>query len=761
MSIEAMAKGLLAAIGENNENQGVTDFISTGFPPLNKIISGSYDGGLPQGRMVEMYGPSSSGKCQPEETMVLSEHGLTTFGELFRLEGFESYCVSKNIEHKVKMVNELGEFEETSHFVWSGKRKTVRLATNLGMVTEATLHHPLRVMNEHGHIVWRRAEDIQIGDYLVAARGTNKFGKEELSLDEAKLIGYLIADGSMNDGKRTSFSNSDVEVIADFKRIMSDGFGVSPVTRSKGGVSKTQDHFIDETALRTLLKNRYGLDITKSAGKEVPICVRLATRGTQIQFIRSYFELESHISSKYGDIEVISASKKLLAQVQLMLLNLGIISKISTKTVKDYPNNEYWRLTIGVHESAKYFEIVGYETSARKDVIKTIAPAERNSTDAIPHQLGFLRSLFDGSSTNREIGDVFGNYLSGKNKLGYAALAEILMAVEGRFGECKFTKSIYGHLKNLLDANYYYDRVELIEADFKPVFDVSLPRTHSFVANGFISHNTALATAMLIQAQKAGGIAGFMDHEKSFAIEMARNMGLRDSFPHWIYKQPPTWEQSNTMMAKAAQAIRQSKAIPDKAPILFVFDSIASALPKSMVDKDFDEYNMNDTTALARVTSTTLKSMAMFTERYNFTVLYLNQIRTKPGVVYGPATTTPGGGSTEFYATVRIELSRKKIMEERAGEKVFVGQEINMKTTKNKLTRPFQEISWRMGFREDGSGYFDVTSSMIDVLLAKGKLTKAGHRIVWTDGKQYFQKALVQHIDTNGLQAELNKLLGD
>lgn len=273
------------------------------------------------------------------------------------------------------------------------------------------------------------------------------------------------------------------------------------------------------------------------------------------------------------------------------------------------------------------------------------------------------------------------------------------------------------------------------------------------------SGKTALATMMMIQAQKAGGVAGFMDHERSFSVSLAKNMGLDTTFPYWIYKLPETWEQSNTLMAKAAKAIRESKAIAPTAPILFVFDSIAAALPKSMAEKEMDEYTMNDTTALARVTSTTLKTMAAFSEKYNFTVLYLNQIRTKPGVVYGDPTTTPGGGAMEFYATTRIALGRKKIMEDKGGEKTFVGQEISMKTTKNKLTRPFQEISWRMMFDENGSGYFDVTTSMIEHLVDKGKLTASGARITWIDGKSYFKKALAQHINENGLEAELVKLM--
>lgn len=322
-------------------------------------------------------------------------------------------------------------------------------------------------------------------------------------------------------------------------------------------------------------------------------------------------------------------------------------------------------------------------------------------------------------------------------------------------------------LEKSIGANADEQKVEhFVDTGFPPLNQIICGDANGGIPQGRLveiygpssSGKTALATMMMVAAQKAGGIAGFMDHERSFNVDLAKNFGLTDVFPNWIYKRPKTWEESNTLMAKAAQLIRSSKAIPPSTPILFVFDSIAAALPKSMADKEMSEFNMNDTTALARVTSTTLKVMAQHAEDYNFTVVYLNQIRTKPGVVYGDPTTTPGGGAMEFYATTRIALGRKKIMEERDGEKQFVGQVITMKTTKNKLTRPFQETEWRMMFDANGVGYFDVTTSLIDYLVEKGKLASSGPRVTWIDGKSYFKKALATLIDETGQQAELRKL---
>lgn len=324
--------------------------------------------------------------------------------------------------------------------------------------------------------------------------------------------------------------------------------------------------------------------------------------------------------------------------------------------------------------------------------------------------------------------------------------------------------SLAASLENAIGGNSEKQKVDkFVSTSFEPLNQIicgdylgGMPQGRLVEIYGpSSSGKTAIATLLMIEAQRQGGIAGFMDHERSFNLDLAKSMGLNDTFPLWIYKQPRTWEEGNTAIIKAAEAIRKSKAIADDAPILFVFDSIAAALPKSMVEKGMDEYTMNDTTALARVTSTTLKTMAYYSEEFNFTVIYLNQTRMKPGVVYGDPTTTPGGSSMEFYATVRLAITRKKIVDD---DKEFVGQEIAIKTVKNKLTRPFQEVSLRMAFRDDGMAYFDTTTSLINYLIEKGKIPYSKPRVTF-DGKQYFIKALVKHIDDNKLYPELVKLL--
>lgn len=265
---------------------------------------------------------------------------------------------------------------------------------------------------------------------------------------------------------------------------------------------------------------------------------------------------------------------------------------------------------------------------------------------------------------------------------------------------------------------------------------------------------TAIATTCMVNAQKMGGVAIFIDWERSFDVRLAEGFGLNTKRPYWIYIKPKTWEQGNAAAIRAIQLIRQSKAIPDDAPILVVGDSIAAAVPESMLydskghEREMDTYTMNDTTALARVTSTTLKVVAAKAEEHNATFWYLNQMRLKPGVMFGDPRTTPGGKAMEFYSSVRLALGRQKIMDKTSeSDKEFVGQNITVQTVKNKMTRPFQECNLRLMYDEVGCANFDHVASTLDLAVKKGWVSYSKPYVTWTDGKKYFIKALVKYLN--------------
>ena len=267
---------------------------------------------------------------------------------------------------------------------------------------------------------------------------------------------------------------------------------------------------------------------------------------------------------------------------------------------------------------------------------------------------------------------------------------------------------------------------------------------------------TALATKAMVEAQRMGGCAIFIDWERSFDVNLAKGFGLNTERPFWIYIKPRTWEEGNTQAAKAAKAIRRSGAIPADAPIIAVFDSIASAIPHSVLfdgktgaEREIESYTMNDNTALSRVTSTTLKVMAQYAEDFAATFVYLNQMRTKPGVTFGDPRTTPGGKAMEFYASARLVTGRQKIMAKVEGEKdkEFVGQNITIECVKSKFTRPFQKTDLRLMYDDSGAAFFDVVASLLETLALKKMLDWNGQRFTWTDGKSYYKKALAEKLN--------------
>lgn len=259
---------------------------------------------------------------------------------------------------------------------------------------------------------------------------------------------------------------------------------------------------------------------------------------------------------------------------------------------------------------------------------------------------------------------------------------------------------------------------------------------------------TYIATLLMIAAQRMGGIAMFSDHERSFMQTLAAKAGLDITPGPWIYKRHRTWEEANTELMTMAQVVRSKGLIAPEAPIIGVFDSVAAMIPQSVFEKGISQYSMNDTTALARVSSTTLKAINQICADLNVIPVYLNQIRTKPGVMYGDPTSTPGGVAFEFFSTIRLALGRSIDKDKKTKE--VSGQTISVLTKKNKIHRPFQKVELQLRFTPEGGATFDLNASLLDHLIAVGALTMSGAYVNWVDGKKYNKGPLLEAINKAG-----------
>ena len=243
---------------------------------------------------------------------------------------------------------------------------------------------------------------------------------------------------------------------------------------------------------------------------------------------------------------------------------------------------------------------------------------------------------------------------------------------------------------------------------------------------------TLVATMALIQTQIKKGMAVFLDYEHAFDVERGKTLGLVTSKNKWIYKQPTTAEDGFEIIEKIIGVIRKSDT---KIPITIVIDSIASMITKAELDAKYDP-NMKTRLSLASFLSSALKQIASKASKFNITLIFLNQIRENPSVMFGDKEYTAGGNAMKFYASVRIKLVKGKKIED--AEKNIIGETITAKIEKNKIAPPFQKTIYISDF----SMGVDLETTHINVLEEMGLFGKIKGYVEF-EGKKYRKKELV------------------
>lgn len=245
---------------------------------------------------------------------------------------------------------------------------------------------------------------------------------------------------------------------------------------------------------------------------------------------------------------------------------------------------------------------------------------------------------------------------------------------------------------------------------------------------------TLLATMAMIETQKKGGLAVLLDFEHAFSIERAVSLGLSTDADKWIYKQPTTAEQGFTMAQKIAQIMKKHDPAHH---VTIVIDSTASMVTEEELKAGFADGNMKTRLSLAAVLSSSLKLLAGIVSKTSTTLIFLNQTRDNPGVIYGEKEVTPGGNAQKFYASLRVRLRKSEKVKDEDGR--VVGEKVVATVVKNKVYRPFAECSYVSSFTEG----VDLYETHIAALEAAGRLG-GGKGWVEFDGKKYRRRELCE-----------------
>jgi recombination protein RecA len=243
------------------------------------------------------------------------------------------------------------------------------------------------------------------------------------------------------------------------------------------------------------------------------------------------------------------------------------------------------------------------------------------------------------------------------------------------------------------------------------------------------SGKTTLMLHIIANAQKAGGLAAFIDAEHALDPAYAKKLGV--NLDDLLVSQPDSGEEALTI----CETLARSNALD-----VIVIDSVAALVPKAELEGEMGMATMG---MQARLMSQALRKLTGILAKAKTTCLFTNQMREKVGVMFGNPETTPGGKALKFYASVRIDIRRKDALKDATG--AAIGNHVKTKIVKNKVAPPFTEAEFDIIFNHG----INKEGSILDVGIESGVVDKKGAWLQFAgdligQGKESAQKALVE-----------------
>ena len=254
------------------------------------------------------------------------------------------------------------------------------------------------------------------------------------------------------------------------------------------------------------------------------------------------------------------------------------------------------------------------------------------------------------------------------------------------------------------------------------------------------SGKTTIALHVIAEAQKQGGEAAFIDAEHALDPVYAKKLGV--NIDDLLVSQPDSGEQA----LEIAEALVRSGAID-----VIVIDSVAALVPQQEIDGEMGQSSVG---VQARLMSKALRKLSGIVSKTNTTMIFINQLREKVGVMYGNPETTTGGRALKFYASVRLDIRRTEVLKNGSES---VGNHVKVKVVKNKVAPPFRVAEFDILYGEGISK----ANEIIDLAIARGIIEKSGSWFSYKNerlgqGKENARKAIEENPETF---AEIEELI--
>lgn len=461
-------------------------------------------------------GPSGTGKCVTGSTLVHTANGIVPISALIDEDGF-------NENSSLLMVNAFGNYERTTH-TYRKKSECYKARSSSGFFIEGTPNHPMLIIDgESGRLSWKPLESLTEDDYFVVRTTPNphpsKFvrisienvdgskGKKtkhhfkhsgKVTEDVAFILGVLVSEGSLSSGQ-VRIHNTDKRYIKEYLACWKRLDSTIEYSENKNDDGVIRVDIRNCTNVRSYLQS-CGLQFAVSGKQRIPHVILKSPKEVRVAFLRALFEGDGGWN---GDgISYYTKSHRLLQELRILLLDFGIYGQVKSKEVQTSRGVEtYFTLNITSDDSDTFMQEIGffsarknsgYEEKPRNTNVKVVPSSLRNRLTNIVAKIssrsGRYKDFLDrdlsvsfqglmGTNSVKRWGEWAVDNYERVCLLGNMELVECckdLITLHGMGAVCEQVSSVS-------------------KTKGRTVYDVTLPRTHSFLANGLVSHNTTLS----------------------------------------------------------------------------------------------------------------------------------------------------------------------------------------------------------------------------------------------------------------------------
>ena len=454
--------------------------------------------------------------CVTGNSLIVTEKGLTRIDE-----------ISNDEEIDIKVLSKDKKINNASKWFDSGKHNSLRLTTNKGYSLSGSYNHPVLILNKDKTgkptFVWKLLENIKEGDFVVIDRSSDTFWpKEKIGLSQyypkikkttklrilpkfldenlAFILGSFVSEGSLTQNK-IEFCNSDEKWINYLLETWQKTFPDSELHKFKRKPSSygKKEYIRLECHCRYTLEflRNIGLKCAKSAERQIPKLILQSPKEVVISFFKTYFEGDGSISysRKMIELSCCSKSEKLINEIQILMLRFGIDS---FKRFDKY--KLIWKLYLrGYRNILRFYKELGFISDYKNKKLEFVVYNYKKDSslfDYVPFISDYVRNKTNSAFVTKHNFDRYNNM-----KNNYKEISSILLSE---------TRTDYSQLfEYFLTYNYLFDKVVKVEEiGVQKVYSLKVESNcHSFISNGFISHNTEarltkLAEEMLQDIEK-------------------------------------------------------------------------------------------------------------------------------------------------------------------------------------------------------------------------------------------------------------------